>query len=137
MVSIKSNQDAGMGDGNFTPNSISPIGEYKIIAIVKTKANQNLLRISRSIKAAISRPASPECSIPIAMVILILNFSRHVISLTGFMVWLACSECCCFVFDFSLLRTRFIPHFGQRPGVSETTSGCIGHVYNIIFMGLR
>ena len=26
-------------------------------------------------------------------------------------------------------RTRFMPHLGHFPGLSETTSGCIGQVY--------
>jgi hypothetical protein len=28
-----------------------------------------------------------------------------------------------------LTGTSFIPHFGHSPGLSDTTSGCIGQVY--------
>lgn len=32
-------------------------------------------------------------------------------------------------FDFSFLGTSAIWHFGHLPGLSSTTSACIGHVY--------
>src|SRR3989344_2936140 len=91
-------------------------------------ATKNLLRISFSISFAIWRPAKPPCSIPIAIVILILNFSQEDISKTGFITCPLCSSWfipSCFVW----VGTSVIPHLGHLPGFFSFTSGCIGHVY--------
>ena len=50
------------------------------------QAKKNLLRMSSSMSLAISLPARPECSIPILIVILILNRSKKFISLAGFIL---------------------------------------------------
>ena len=41
------------------------------------RANKNLLRMSNSINRAISRPETPVCSMPIVIVMLILNRSQR------------------------------------------------------------
>jgi len=85
-------------------------------------AKKNFWRMSSSINLAISRPATPVCSMPMVMVILILNFSQREILEA---IFIGCSRCS---IPPSVLATgtSFIPHIGQFPGEADLTSGCMG-----------
>src|SRR3989344_1422335 len=97
------------------------------MGMVRINEKKNLNFISSSINFAISLPAMPPCSIPIVIFIPIFNFSQNDISATGFIL------CSVILYsegfsDLPFDNSKFIPHFGQRLGFANLTSGCIGQV---------